>query len=367
MATAGAQGRFMRPVQKRHSPLAGITYALHFDAALFARYLHAYAEARGVVRTEGRAVDTVLKAGNGFIDHVVLDGGERIAGDLFIDCSGFRGLLIEDALKTGYDDWTRWLPCDRALAVPSPRRETLPSLTAATALEAGWQWRIPLQHRTGNGYVYSSAFTSEARARDVLLANIEGAALADPLALRFTAGRRKRAWEKNCIALGLAGGFLEPLESTSIHLVHRGIALLLTHLPDRDFEPADTARYNRIVNVEYERIRDFLVLHYAFTARDDELWRYCRALALPDSLKERLDLFRGYGRIAPEAQELFPVQSWLHVMTGQGIAPRRHDPMADRLAPDHVSKALHELRDVVRACAEAMPDHAGFIAGTCAS
>ncbi len=366
MAAAGAKARFMRPVQKRHSPLEGITYALHFDAALFARYLRTYAEQRAVVRTEGRVADTVLKADNGFIDHVVLDSGECVAGDLFIDCSGFRGLLTEGALKTGYDDWTRWLPCDRALAVPSPRLASLPSLTAATAMEAGWQWRIPLQHRTGNGYVYSSAFTSDERAREVLLANIEGGSLADPLALRFTAGRRKRAWEKNCVALGLASGFLEPLESTSIHLVHRGIALLLTHLPDRDFEPADTARYNRIIRAEYERIRDFLLLHYAFTERGEALWRYCRDLPLPDSLRERLDLFRGYGRIASEAQELFPVQSWLYVMTGQGIAPRRHDPMADRLTPEQISRALDELRSVVRACAYAMPDHAGFVARICA-
>ena len=367
MATAGAEGRFMRPVPKRHSPLEGITYALHFDAVLFARYLRTYAEARGAMRTEGKVVGTVLKSGNGFIDHVVLDSGERISGDLFIDCSGFRGLLIEDALKTGYDDWTRWLPCDRALAVPSPRLETLPSLTAATAREAGWQWRIPLQHRTGNGYVYSSAFTTDDRARDVLLSNLEGDAVADPLVLRFTAGRRKRAWKKNCIALGLASGFLEPLESTSIHLVHRGIALLLTHLPDRDFEPADSARYNRIINAEYERIRDFLLLHYMFTDRSEDLWRCCRDLALPDSLKERLDLFRGYGRIASEAQELFPVQSWLYVMMGQGIAPRSHDPMADRLAPGQVAQALAELRQVVRACANAMPGHSEVIAQVCAS
>ena len=367
MATAGGQGRFMRPVAKRHSPLEGITYALHFDAGLFARYLRTYAEQRGVVRTEGKVVETVLKPDNGFIDHVVLDSGEKVAGDLFIDCSGFRGLLIEDALKTGYDDWTHWLPCDRALAVPSPRLAQPPSLTAVTAHEAGWQWRIPLQHRTGNGYVYSSAFTSDERARDVLLSNLEGGALADPLALRFTAGRRKRAWEKNCVALGLAGGFLEPLESTSIHLIHRGIALLLTHLPDRDFEPADTVRYNCIVNAEYERIRDFLLLHYAFTERSDALWRHCRNLPMPDSLKDRLDLFRGYGRIASEPQELFPVQSWLYVMMGQGITPRSHDPMADRLAPGQISQALGELRQVVRACADAMPDHAAFIARTCAA
>jgi tryptophan halogenase len=362
MAAAIAQGKFMRPSGGRTSPLAGITYALHFDATLFAACLRRYAEGRGVSRREGKVCRVDLDAETGHIARLALESGETVAADFYIDCSGFRGLLIEDALKTGYDDWSRWLPCDRAVAVPSEDGGELPPHTIATAREAGWQWRIPLRHRTGNGYVYCSGFLSADKAEEALLGRLPGAPLKTPLHLTFTTGRRRQAWNRNCLALGLASGFLEPLESTSIHLVHRGIGLLLSLFPDHDFEPADIALYNRTMAAEYERIRDFLMLHYVSTERDDTpFWRFCRKLPIPESLRERLDLFKGYGRVVNEGNELFPVQSWQYVMTGQGISPRGYDPMADKIDASHADRLLEELRTVVDRCADHMPAHRAFI------
>ncbi len=306
-AAAAYAGKFMRPVQAANSPLERITYALHFDASLFARHLRTIAEARGVRRTEGKVNSVSLQSDSGFIRAVTLESGEEVAADLFIDCSGFRGLLIEDALHTGYEHWNHWLPCDRAAAVGCERTEALSSYTRATAKAAGWQWRIPLQHRLGNGYVYSSAFLSDQHAHDELLSSIEGEALAEPLQLRFAAGRRRRFWNRNCVAIGLSSGFLEPLESTSIHFIQRGIALLLSYFPDRNFNPADIDRYNKTLGAEYERVRDFLVLHYSMTERDDsEIWRYCRNVDKPDSLEEKIELFRSHGRLLREDFELFP-------------------------------------------------------------
>ena len=367
-ATAASLGKFMRPVRSTNSPLAGITYALHFDASLFARYLRAYAEERGVERTEGRIKSVSLRPQDGFIEALALESGERIEADLYLDCSGFRGLLIEEALKTGYEHWNRWLPCDRAVAAPCERTGPLSSHTRATAKAAGWQWRIPLQHRVGNGYVYASDFVGDTAAQDELLASIEGKPMAAPLKLQFATGRRKRFWHKNCVAIGLSSGFLEPLESTSIHLIQRGIAMLLTLFPDRRFRPAGIERYNKILGAEYERVRDFLILHYSQTERDDgELWRYCRSIPLPDSLLERMDLFRSHGRILREDFELFPAQSWLYVLVGQNVMPESDDPLVDILAPQSVRDNLANIRDVVRQCAEAMPLHEDFIRQHCAA
>lgn len=365
-AMAAERGRFMRPVKAKNSPLERITYALHFDATLFAKYLRSYAEARGVIRTEGKVVGVAQRPEDGFVDAVQLEDGRRVEGDLFIDCSGFRGLLIEQALHTGYDDWSRWLPCDRALAVPSERNGPPASHTLAMARDAGWQWTIPLQHRTGNGYVYCSAFTSDDDARETLLAHLGGRALAEPRLLSFTTGRRKAFWNKNVVALGLASGFLEPLESTSIHFVQRGLALLMKFFPDRRFEPADSETYNRILGREYERVRDFLLLHYTTNERDDTaFWRHCRTIPHPDSLAEKLELFRANGRILREESELFPVQSWLYIYTGQGIVPRRYDPLADMMDEDQLAAILENIRTVVSECANAMPPHQTFIDRTC--
>ncbi len=367
-ATAAYAGKFMRLVQAANSPLEKITYALHFDASLFARYLRTIAEASGVVRTEGKVESVALHPENGFIRALTLESGEQVEADLYIDCSGFRGLLIEGALQTGYQHWNHWLSCDRAAAVPCERTGPLSSYTRATAKAAGWQWRIPLQHRVGNGYVYSSSFISDAQAQDELLSSIEGEALAEPLKLQFATGRRKRFWNKNCVALGLSSGFLEPLESTSIHFIQRDIALLLSYFPDRNFNAADRDRYHKTIAAEYERVRDFLVLHYSTTERDDsEIWRYCRNVVKPDSLKEKIELFQSFGRLLREDNELFPMQSWLYVFVGQNIMPESDDPIAGILDLRQVTDNLNNIRSVIRQCAQAMPTHEDFIKQNCAA
>lgn len=366
MAAAAAYGRFSRPLKVPNTPLETISYALHFDASLFALYLRTYAEALGVIRTEGKIGQVNVRPDDGFIDNVVLQNGEEISADLFIDCSGFRGLLIEGALKTGYEDWRHWLPCDRAIAIPSERLNRLPSHTVATGTTAGWTWRIPLQHRTGNGHVYCSDFISDDDAHDILVRGLNSAPQAAPNKLRFTSGRRKKLWNKNCVSLGLASGFLEPLESTSIHLIQRGIALLLQLFPDRNFADANSDRYNQTLAFEYERIRDFLMLHYTTSERDDSaFWRHCRSIVVPDSLRERIALFRSYGRIIRENSELFPPQSWLYVFVGQNILPRFVDPMAAGLRESDVKETLLNIREVVRQCVGVMPAHNDFIATNC--
>jgi tryptophan halogenase len=366
-AVAAERGRFARPVHAPNTPLNKITYALHFDASQFARYLRGFAERCGVQRTEGTVRSVSLRPTDGFIESVSLESGESIAADLFVDCSGFRGVLIEEALGTGYENWSAWLPCDRALVMHSERTEAPPPYTLVTARDAGWQWRIPLQHRDGNGYVYSSAFTSDEAAAEVLTRSLTSRGLGEPRPLSFTPGRRRRAWHKNCVALGLAAGFLEPLEATSIHLIQRGLAMLLKFFPDRDFAPADIERYNRMLELEFSRVRDFLLMHYTQTERVGPFWDYCRTIALTDGLREKLDLFRSHGRILREESELFPVLSWLSVLVGQNVIPRRYDPMVDGLEPRKIEAKLAEIRDAVRRCAEAMPGHQDFIQQHCAA
>jgi tryptophan halogenase len=365
-AAAARMGKFMRPIRAANTPFEGITYALHLDAGLFARYLRKYAEARGVLSTEGKLQQVTLRPNDGFIASLTLESGELIEADLYIDCSGFRGLLIEGALNSGYEKWNHWLPCDRAVAVPCERTGPLSSHTLATARQAGWQWRIPLQHRVGNGYVYCSDYISDSQAQADLLTNLEGAALAEPLQLRFSTGRRKLFWNRNCVAIGLSAGFLEPLESTSIHLIQRGIAVLLQLFPDQHFRSPDIDRYNKTFAFEFERVRDFLLLHYCMTQRDDgELWRYCRNVALPDSLKERLDFFCSYGRIVREDNELFPVQSWFYILIGQNVLPSGYDPIADTLDLRQLQSNLQDIRAVIKRSAEAMPLHQDFINEKC--
>jgi tryptophan 7-halogenase len=366
-AVAARQARFMRPVNVEKSPLQTITYALHLDASLLAAYLRGYAEARGVTRTEGKLKSVALRPEDGFIASLTLESGECIDGDLFIDCTGFRGLLIEGALKTGYEDWTRWLPCDRAVAVASERTGPFSSHTLAAARDVGWQRRIPLQHRVGNGYVYCSQFIDDTSAQEMLVSSLEGRALRDPLPLRFTTGRRRLAWNKNCVAVGLSAGFLEPLESTGIHMIYRGISLFINSFPDRHCRQPEIDRYNRQVAFECERIRDFLIVHYNRTARAGEFWRHCRNIPLPESLQERLELFSSYGRIVRDENELFPVGSWLYLLTGQDVQPSGYDPLAEGLTPNEAQEALDEVRNVVERCAAAMPLHQDFIAQHCAA
>jgi tryptophan halogenase len=360
-ATAALRGRFARPVHAPNTPLNKITYALHFDAGRFAHFLRRYAEARGVRRTEGHVRNVSVRGCDGFVESVTLETGETIEADLFIDCSGFRGLLIEGALHTGYRDWSQWLPCDRALVVHSERSAPPNPYTLVTARGAGWQWEIPLQHRDGNGYIYSGEFCADEAASALLLGSIGGRPLTDPVALRFRPGRRKAAWNKNVVALGLAAGFLEPLEATSIHLIQRGIAMLLKFFPDRDFAAADIERYNRTLESEFSCVRDFLLMHYSQTERIGPFWQHCREMPLTDGLREKIELFRSHGRILREETELFPVLSWLSVMVGQNIVPHRYDPLVDALDPHRIQSRLEELRASVQDSVEAMPSHWEFI------
>jgi tryptophan halogenase len=366
--TAAIMGKFMLPVADSRSVLASLSYAYHFDTHLYGGYLRDYALARGVSRLEQTVVDVRLRGEDGFIESLVLADGRTIAADFFIDCSGFRGILIEQALKTGYEDWTHWLPCDRALAVPSEGAREIPPYTLSTAHAAGWQWRIPLQHRTGNGYVYCSRFISDDEAAATLLGHLEGRALADPRALRFTTGRRRKFLNRNCLALGLAAGFLEPLESTSIYLIQSGIQQLLSMFPERSFDGRMEEEFNRLALTEFDQTRDFIILHYHATERDDApLWRYCRHMPIPDSLAYKIKLFRASGRIAYYGRELFSDQSWLSVLTGQGIVPGRHDPLADVMPLDDLKNRLAQMRTMVRQAAEAAPSHREFIARNCSA
>ena len=368
MATAAEAGRFRRSDAASDSPLSQITYALHFDAALFAEFLREHALAKGVRRIDARIASAQINGETGFIDAVQLEDGRSIPGDLFIDCSGFRGLLIEEALQAGYEDWRRWLPCDRAIAVQSSRDGALSPHTLATARPAGWQWRIPLQNRVGNGYVYCSDHIDDDAAEQALLGSLEAEAITAPRRLRFTAGRRRKFWSKNCVALGLAGGFLEPLESTSIHLVQRGLALLLKLFPDRHFAQAEQDQYNSMLAYEYERIRDFIVLHYSASRRtDSEFWLRARAAPAPESLARRIQLFSSHGRIVREENELFPAQSWLYIFMGQGMTPSYADPLASALDPVRVDQHLEHLRSLIKRSVEAMPSHADFVSARCAA
>jgi len=366
---ACVHNKFMRPRSDMpNSPLSQIAYAFHFDASLYARFLRKYSEARGVVRIEGRIVEVVQRPEDGQVTAIQLQSGQQVDGDLFIDCSGFRALLIEGALKSGYEDWSHWLPCDRALAVPCVSVKELTPYTRATARQAGWQWRIPLQHRIGNGHVYSSKFISDEEAKAVLLSNLDGAPLADPRPIRFQTGRRKQSWNKNVVSIGLAAGFIEPLESTSIHLVQMGIAHLLTFFPATGFADEDRDQYNRVMKQEYEWVRDFIVLHYKATERTDSpFWNHCRTMEVPESLQQRMDLFRSHGRVYREGNELFTKVSWLQVMHGQRIRPQAYHPLTDLLPEDEIQTYLDEVAGVIGACVDVMPLHAQFIAENCAA
>ena len=354
---AGLQGRFGHPrPDQPGSPLSKLGYAFQFDASLYARFLRRLAEAHGARRTEGRIVAVERDAESGHVTAVTLESGARVAGDLFLDCSGFGGLLIERELGAGFEDWSAWLPCDRAVAVPCEIGGARQPLTRSTARGAGWQWRIPLQHRIGNGYVYASQHISDDEAAATLLANLDGAALGDPRLLRFTAGHRRRAWTGNVVALGLAGGFLEPLESTSIHLVQSAIARLLTYWPSRRFDEREIERFNAAHVADYRDIRDFLVLHYKATERcDTAFWNDCRTLEPPPGLAEKLDIFRANGRIFREGNELFTETSWLSVMVGQEVTADGYHPAADILSDAETLARLDHLRRIVANTAAMLP------------
>lgn len=363
---ASLKNKFMRPVNAGNSPLSNIAYAFQFDAGLYASYLREKAEEQGVQRIEG-FINAVQKNNDtGFIKSVTLSSGEKLEAEFFIDCSGFKGLLIEESLNAGYEDWTHWLPCDSAWAVPSERVDPLPPYTRATAHTAGWQWRIPLQHRTGNGHVFSSKYMDEERAKQILLKNLDGAALAEPKLIKFRTGKRKRLWVKNCVALGLASGFMEPLESTSIHLVQSGLSRLMSMFPTCDFNQAVIDEFNRQSDFEYESIRDFLILHYHVTEREDsEFWRYCKNMPIPETLRQKIELFQANGTINRINNELFNETSWLEVFLGQGLVPERYHPMVDNVPLSEIESRLARIRQVIVNSVEHMPNHSDFIAQNC--
>jgi Tryptophan halogenase. len=358
--------KFIRPIKMSNSPLAEITYAFHFDAGLYARYLRGYAEKNGAVRIEGLIDGVNLRAVDGFIESVHLATGETVAGDLFIDCSGFRGLLIGQWLGTAYEDWSNFLPCDSAVAVASSRLDPLPPYTRATAKEAGWQWRIPLQHRTGNGYVYSSKYVSDERALETLLSGIEEPLLGEPRVLRFKAGRREKMWNKNCVAIGLSSGFLEPLESTSIHLVQGAISKLLDLFPTAECHPTIVDKFNEQLAYEYETIRDFLILHYNATLRDDSgFWNYCRHMEIPKALSDKINLYRYSGRVYRDNYESFGGLSWLAVMRGQGILTKAYNPVADHLPMEKLITQMEGIKSVIDSSCRSMPLHEEYIGRNC--
>ncbi|MBO9624013.1 MAG: tryptophan 7-halogenase [Sphingomonas sp.] len=367
-ATAAWDGRFARLPRIPDTKLEGLTHAFHFDASLYASHLRGIAEGNGVTRIEGKIVSVERRPEDGFVQSVTLDDGRAVDGELFIDCSGFRGLLIEQTLGAGFEDWSEWLPCDRAVTVASENAGPPRPYTQSIAHDAGWQWRIPLQHRTGNGHVFCSDYISEGEATSVLLANLEGAPLAEPRVLRFTAGMRRKFWDRNVVALGLASGFLEPLESTSIHLIQSGIAKLIALFPHAGFAPATTAEYNRQAGFEYERIRDFIILHYFANQRVGQpFWDRCRAMAIPDTLRERLELFRATGRVFREHEELFIEIGWYQVLTGQNIVPEAWHPLADALTSDELVGFLADLKTIVSTTAAKLPTHEQFISARCAA
>ncbi len=363
---AALNNRMCLPSADPRTVLSSLKYAYHFDAGLYARFLREIAQARGVTRHEGLVANIVRDPNTGHVASVQTEDGRDLAADLFIDCSGFHGLLIEGAMQAGYEDWSHWLPCDRALAVPTQNVGPLTPYTRSTARDSGWTWRIPLQHRTGNGYVHASAFTREEDALQTLLGALDGKALAEPRTLKFKAGRRRQQWVGNVVALGLSSGFLEPLESTSIHLIQAGITRLLALFPDRDFEPLLAAQYNRMMQLQYEQMRDFIILHYKATNRNDTaFWRYVANMAVPDTLQSRIDLFRATGRVFRLDDELFGADSWLAVMLGQNIQPHSWDPMADALPVELLSNRLAGIRSVIAKTAGAMPTHEAFLRQYC--
>jgi tryptophan halogenase len=363
---AALQNKFMHArADMGDSPIGHIAYAFHFDASLYARYLRAFAEQHGVVRTEGKIVDAGMHE-DGDIASVTLESGRKIEADFFVDCSGFRALLIEQTLKTGFEDWSQWLPCDRAMAVPCTRTEPLQPLTRSTARDAGWQWRIGLQHRTGNGHVYCSRFIDDDAAEKVLLDTLDGEQLGNPNKLRFTAGKRRKMWNRNCVAIGLAAGFLEPLESTSLHLVQSAAIRLVRLFPDRATDQATVDEYNRQSDFEWERIRDFIVLHYCATEREDtEFWRYCKSMELPATLQRKIDLWRSNGRIFREDDELFAEESWIQVFLGQGVVPKRYDPLVEIKSDPQIEQFLGNIAATIDRCVEVMPSHAEYVQKYC--
>lgn len=365
---AADQAKFGKLDRVGNTSMTGLAYAYHFDASLYAAYLRAYAEGRGVTRTEGIVRSVSRDAESGDIRSITLDDEREVTGDFFIDCTGFRALLLGQELGVDYQDWSKWLPCNSAQAVPSERLDPLVPYTRATAKKAGWQWRIPLQHRTGNGHVYCSEFISDDEAGEVLLAGLETKPLADPRPIRFTTGRREQFWSHNCAAIGLSSGFLEPLESTSIHLIQSHVSRLIQLFPRTAENTNEREEYNHRCAAEFEQVRDFLILHYHQTGREDsEFWRYCRNMDVPDSVTHKRELFASSGRVGRDVDDLFREASWVQVMLGQGVSPASYDPMADALSDQQLGEFLQNIRQITDRAVAGLPSHEQFLAQHCSS
>ena len=356
-AQAARAGRFAHPVPDRRSLLSTMGYAFHFDAGLYARYLRKLAEAAGVHRIEGKVAKVERNGESGLVTALVTERGETVAGDFFVDCSGFRGVLIEEAMQAGFEDWSDWLPCDRAWAVPTAREAKITPYTRAIAMEAGWRWRIPLRHRTGNGYVFSSRYQDEQVAREALLRALGEETLAEPRLLRFQPGQRRKSWSGNVVAIGLSSGFLEPLESTSIHLIQSGIAKLLALFPRHGGDRLVAEQFNRIFSQEMRDVRDFLILHYKYTTgRTETMWRACQAMSVPDSVAYRVEQFRASGRVVLSTDELFRDASWFAVMDGQGVSPGDYNPMIENMPPEDNARLLEQIRDAIAQSTAKLPE-----------
>jgi len=346
----------------------GLNYSYHLDATLYAKFLRTFSEAHGVKRIEGKITEVSKDCKTGNITSLALDNGNVIEGQLFIDCTGFAGLLIEKALHTGYEDWSHWLPCDSAVAVQTKSvSEPLP-YTRSIAHESGWQWRIPLQHRVGNGLVFCSKYLADEEAKNLLMDNIEGEAINQPRVIKFKTGRRRKGWNKNCVALGLSSGFLEPLESTSIHLIMSGVLRLIRLFPFEGITPATVNEYNQQLTSELEHIRDFIILHYHATQREDTpFWQYCKNMEIPESLKQRLDLFKETGRVFTTEGELFRVDSWVQVMLGQGVYPEQYHQIAAIMKQHELERFLGDIRQTIDKAIAGLPSHQSFLNDYCRS
>jgi tryptophan halogenase len=348
-----------------NSPMKDIDHAYHFDATLYSRFLRKQAEAQGVNRIEGRIEKVVQDSVTGYVTKLVMGSGVEIKGDLFIDCSGLHGLLLDKALGVGFEDWSKWLVCDRAIAQGCENSGELKPYTKSIAREAGWQWRIPLQHRIGNGLVYSSQFMNDDVASEVLLNNLDGAPIGTPRLVKFTPGKRKNTFEKNVVAIGLSSGFLEPLESTSIHLIQSAILRLVALFPSGEFNQIDIDEFNRQTNFEYENVRDFIISHYKITEREDApMWRYTKNMGIPQSLEDRINLFKSSARFFKRGDEVFLEESWAQVLLGQGLQAN-YDPSVDLITESEAEELLNDIEEVIADCVDKMPNHAQFIEKYC--
>lgn len=360
------QNKFYQQPNDPRSLFNGFDYAYHFDAALYAKYLRSYAENAGVKRIEGKVVNVEKSTRTGFITEVTLDSNETISGDFFIDCTGMAALLIEKTLNVGYEDWQKYLLNDTAIAVQTTPTANLRPYTRSIAHSAGWRWQIPLQTRTGNGTVFSSNFMNADDAREQLIADVEGILTSEPNKISFRTGKRNQFWEKNCVAIGLSAGFLEPLESTSIHLIESAIMRFINFFPNKECNPINTAEFNRITHDEYDHIRDFIILHYKATKREDsEYWRYCKDMTIPDSLEEQIELFKIHGHLRVDDKQLFKHDSWLAVLLGQGIVPSESAPILAFKNDIDLELTLSKMKSNMIETVEKMPSHEQFLQKHC--